>query len=106
MVTHFPVFGADLSFAAVSRLAYGNSAQEAQIPCRFINMEVDVMRELTRAELDFVAGGADLECTPSDGGNDYGGVTNTRGFGDDLVNLYEGLVQATSHVIERVAKAL
>jgi hypothetical protein len=106
MVTHFPVFGADLSFAAVSRLAYGNSAQEAQIPCRFINMEVDVMRELTRAELDFVAGGADLECTPSDGGNKYGGVSDTTSVGRELINIYEGVVAATSHVIERVANAL
>lgn len=64
------------------------------------------MRELTQAELAFVAGGSNLECTPSDSGNDYGGVKDTSGFGDDLVNLYEGLVQATSHVIERVANAL
>lgn len=64
------------------------------------------MRELTKAELAFVSGAGDLQCTPSDSGNDYGGVKDTKGFGDDLVNLYEGLVQATSHVIERVARAL
>lgn len=64
------------------------------------------MRELTRAELVFVAGGNNQQCTPSDSGNDYGGVKDTKGFGDDLVDLYEGLVQATSHVIERVATAL
>lgn len=65
------------------------------------------MREITRAELPFIAGGNDYQCTPSDsGGNNYGGVSNTKNFGDDIVNLYEGLVHATSHVIERVARAL
>lgn len=64
------------------------------------------MRELTTAELALVAGGGDLECTPSDSANSYGGVKDTQGFGDDIVNLYEGLVFATSHIIERVAKAL
>ena len=64
------------------------------------------MRELTKTELTFVSGAGDLECTPSDSGNNYGGVSNTRSFGDDIVNMYEGLVYATSHVIERVAKAL
>ncbi len=42
-------------------------------------------------------------CTPD---NTYGGVSNTQSFGQDLINLYEGLVRATSHVIERVANAL
>jgi hypothetical protein len=106
MVTHFPVFGADLSFAAVSRLAYGNSAQEAQIPCRFINMEVDVMRELTEVELAFVAGGNNQQCTPSDSGNNYAGVSDTSSVGKELVEIYEGVVAATSHIIERVANAL
>lgn len=64
------------------------------------------MRELTKTELTFVSGAGDLECTPSDSGNNYGGVSNTGGFGGDLINLYEGAVQATSHVIERVANAL
>ena len=64
------------------------------------------MRELSRNELAFVSGAGDLECTPSDSGNNYGGVQDTGGFGDDLINLYEGVVQATSHVIERVANAL
>jgi hypothetical protein len=70
-----------------------------------INMEVDVMRELNAAELAFVSGGGDLVCTPDDG-NSYGGVSDTGSFGDDLVNMYEGLVSFTSHVIERVANAL
>jgi hypothetical protein len=80
--------------------------RKREFPCQWINMEVDVMRELTTTELAFVAGGGQQQCTPSDSGNDYGGVKDTKGFGDDLVDLYEGLVQATSHVIERVASAL
>jgi len=61
------------------------------------------MRELTVAELDFVTGGAD-QC--SNDGNNYGGVTNTTSVGQDLIQIYEGLVMATSHIIERVANAL
>ena len=64
------------------------------------------MRELTKAELAFVAGGGGQQCTPSNSGNNYGGVSNTSTVGRDLVEIYEGLVAATSHVIERVAKAL
>ena len=64
------------------------------------------MRELTKAELAFVAGGNGQQCTPSDGGNSYGGVKEPSSVGQDLVEIYEGLVAATSHVIERVAKAL
>lgn len=63
------------------------------------------MRVLTIAEMAAVAGGTG-ECTPENSGNNYGGVTDTEGFGDDLVNIYEGLVSATSHIIERVANAL
>ena len=61
------------------------------------------MRELTSAELDFVAGGAD-SC--SSDGNNYGGVSDTSSVGSDLIEIYEGLVEATSYVIERVANAL
>jgi hypothetical protein len=68
-------------------------------------MEVDVMRELTKAELSFVSGGTG-QCTPADSGNNYGGVSDTTSFGDDLINMYEGVVAAASHVIERVANAL
>ena len=62
------------------------------------------MRELTAAELDFVAGGGD-NCSDQ-GANNYGGVTDTTTLGQDLINIYEALVDVTSHVIERVAKAL
>jgi hypothetical protein len=65
-------------------------------------MEVIVMRELNKMELDFVSGGHGV-CTP---GNSIGGVSDADGFGDYLIGVYEGLVAATSHVIERVAKAL
>lgn len=60
------------------------------------------MRELTKAELPFVSGGTG-QCTPA---NSYGGVSNTSSFGNDLINIYEGIVSAASHVIERVANAL
>ena len=63
------------------------------------------MRELTIGEIGFVGGGAE-QCTADQGGNNYGGVTDTGSLGDDLIEIYEGLVQATSYVIERVANAL
>lgn len=64
------------------------------------------MRELTCTEIDWVTGGTGV-CTAEDsGGNDLGGVTDSEGLGRDLINIYEGLVEATSHIIERVANAL
>jgi hypothetical protein len=63
------------------------------------------MRELTVAELGFVTGGADT-CSSDGSGNNYGGVTDTSTLGEDLIEIYEGLVEATSYVIERVANAL
>jgi hypothetical protein len=59
------------------------------------------MRELTMSEVEFVSGGCG-----SEGGNEYGGVKDTGGFGRDIINMYEGLVGATSYIIERVANAL
>ncbi len=61
------------------------------------------MRELTLSEMSMVSGAGD-EC--SGGGNNYGGVTEPSSLGNDLIEIYEGLVAATSHVIERIAKAL
>lgn len=55
------------------------------------------MRELKQEELAGVSGGV---CT-----NDYLGVTQTSNFGQDLINIYEGAIMFTSHVIERVAGA-
>ena len=63
------------------------------------------MRELTTSEFALVSGGTGV-CTPEDSGNDYGGVTDTGAVGHELIEIYEGLVAATSHVIERVANAL
>lgn len=64
------------------------------------------MRELTEMELAFVAGGNSQQCTPSDSGNSYAGVSDTSSVGKELVEIYEGVVAATSHIIERVANAL
>ena len=61
------------------------------------------MRELKSSELSFVSGAGD-GCSGGSG-NDIGGVRNSGSFGRDLVNIYEGVVQAVSHVIERVSKA-
>ena len=58
------------------------------------------MRELTLNEMNVVSG---AECVA---GNTYAGVSDTGSFGDDLIRIYEGLVAATSHIIERVANAL
>lgn len=59
------------------------------------------MRELTGSEIDSVSGGIGV-CTPA---NSIGGVSNFNSLGNDLVSFYEGLVFATSHVIERVANS-
>ena len=60
------------------------------------------MRVLTLNEMNFVSGAGD-DCSS---GNNYGGVTEPSSLGDDLIEIYEGLVAATSHIIERVAGAL
>jgi len=64
------------------------------------------MRELTAKELGFVSGAGD-ECSggADSSGNNIGGVTDSGSLGNDLINIYEGVVQAVSHVIERVANA-
>ena len=64
------------------------------------------MRAITEQEMDRVYGGTG-ECTPDNtSGNNYGGITDTSTIGGDLIAVYEGLVSATSHIIERVADAL
>ena len=63
------------------------------------------MRELTIEEVGLVAGGTG-ECTAEQGSNNYGGVTDTSVLGQELIDIYEGVVAATSHIIERVASAL
>ena len=52
-------------------------------------------------EVEFVSGG----CEP-EGSNDYGGITDPNSLGQDIINMYEGLVEATSYIMERVANAL
>ena len=61
------------------------------------------MRELTLNEMNFVSGAGD-GC--SSGGNTIGGVSDSASLGNDLINIYEGLVSATSYMIERIANAL
>lgn len=68
------------------------------------------MRELTMSEIACVAGGTGV-CTPDNTGgadqpNDYLGGSSANSTGEVLIAVYEGLVAATSHVIERVANAL
>jgi len=70
---------------------------------RELNQKEIDMRELTLNEVSLVSG-AGGEC--SSGGNTYGGVADTGSLGQDLINIYEGLVSFTSYVIERVAKSL
>jgi len=65
------------------------------------------MRELTATEMDFVSGaGEDCPEDTGESGNNIAGVTDSGNLGQDLINIYEGLVEATSHVIERVANAI
>ncbi len=64
------------------------------------------MRALTNIEIATVAGGAGECPAPAPEGNNLGGVSDAENLGDDLINIYEGLVEATSHIIERVANAM
>ena len=64
------------------------------------------MRELTMDEILRVGGAGD-DCASDDGGgNTFGGVADASSVGEDLIAIYEGVVAAVSHVIERVAGAL
>ncbi len=62
------------------------------------------MRELTVCELGVVSGAGD-ECWTG-GGNSIGGITEPGTLGGGIIDIYEGLVEATSYIIERVANAL
>ena len=61
------------------------------------------MRELRTSELDFVSGG--LVCREETAANTYGGISRPSSVGGDLISFYEGLIQATSYMIERVANS-
>ena len=63
------------------------------------------MRELTMEEISRVSGGTG-ECTAQQSGNNYGGITEPGTLGQELIEIYEGMVEATSYIIERVASAL
>jgi hypothetical protein len=58
------------------------------------------MRELSMTELTSVSGGTQ-QCS-----NNYGGITDTQSLGREIIQIYEGLIEATSYIIERVANAL
>ena len=61
------------------------------------------MRNLTGEEVRLVAGGTGVCTAESSAGNEFSGITNTGTLGQDLINIYEALVEVTSHIIERVA---
>ena len=63
------------------------------------------MRELSVNEIGFVGGAAE-QCRSDQSGNNYGGITDTQSIGREIIEIYEGLVEATSYIIERVADAL
>ena len=58
------------------------------------------MRELTLNEMNVVSG---AECVA---GNSYGGIVEPSTIGQEIIQIYEGLIEATSYMIERVANAL
>jgi hypothetical protein len=58
------------------------------------------MRELSVSEMSFVSG-AGGECS----GNVIVGISDSSNFGNDVIAIYEGLIAATSHIIERVANS-
>ena len=60
------------------------------------------MRELTMSEIRMVSGAGD-GCRSGVSGNSIEGISNFQQLGNDLVAFYEGLVQVTSHIIERIA---
>ncbi len=62
------------------------------------------MRELTTTELEFVCGG-NSGCTRANRSNSYGGITQPSSLGQDLINIYEGLIEATSYMFERIANS-
>jgi hypothetical protein len=61
------------------------------------------MRSLSVNEVEWVSGGA--EATVSAGGVSVTVKGDSAGFGRAVINIYEGAVEATSYVIERVANA-
>jgi hypothetical protein len=62
------------------------------------------MRELTMSEIGLVGGGAE-QCQSGQSGNNYGGITDVNSVGREIIAFYEGLIEAASYIIERVANA-
>lgn len=71
----------------------------------YSDKEVDVMRILNREETCTVAGAAG-QCTEETSGNQYGSIDESEMHGDLVSAVYEDLVAAASHIIERVAESL
>jgi hypothetical protein len=66
----------------------------------------DVGKELTGEQVGEVAGG-DGSCTSTVTVSGNPSISNTAGNPSDaLIGMYDGMVDATSHVIETVAKAI
>jgi hypothetical protein len=61
------------------------------------------MRELKTNELEFVSGG--LVCTQGEAGNVIYGISDPKSIGGYIIDFYEGLIEATSYAIERVANS-
>jgi molybdenum-dependent DNA-binding transcriptional regulator ModE len=57
------------------------------------------------SEIGLVSGGGDNCPSDDSSGNEYGGITDTTSVGEEIIEIYEGLVAATSHIFERVANA-
>jgi hypothetical protein len=64
------------------------------------------MRVLTMEEIGMVTGGSGGCSSGGGDGNNLGGISDPGSLGNDLIAIYEGLVAATSYIIERVANAL
>lgn len=65
------------------------------------------MRELTLNEVSYVSGGASSDCGGSVtvGTDGFSMQSTATRIGGDIIDAYEGLVTATSYMIERVAKS-
>ena len=65
------------------------------------------MRELTLNEMQWVSGaGDDCSNDGGDGASPLGPIQNTETIGEQAIDVYEGMIELTSHIIERVAEAL
>ena len=65
------------------------------------------MRELTLNEVSMVSGGASNDCggKVTIGTDGISLSSSSNSIGSNIVTLYEGLIESTSYMIERVAKS-